>query len=205
MPLTSRPAADLAARVAQRARGIDSFVGRLEVLATEGRLSRTDIERAYTGAFLSFFTLYERSWEDLFFGLLMGRLTLARPVVPLVSIKSESVARNVVKGGSAFITWFPLDHTLNRAPLYLSQGRPYDRITSIQKGQVTKALTIRNALAHESREALRKFHKSLIGQQLLPKSETRPAGYLRGNHAANQTRLNRVMAELTLVFASLCA
>ena len=69
----SRPTNKIAERVAQRARGVDGLVRKLEVLALEGQLNRSDIERAYTGAFLSFFTFYENAWEA-FFGLLMGRL-----------------------------------------------------------------------------------------------------------------------------------
>src|ERR1700683_2664951 len=51
-----RPTGEVADRVARRARGVDAFVRKLEALAVEKRLTRTDIERAYTGAFLTFFT-----------------------------------------------------------------------------------------------------------------------------------------------------
>lgn len=203
--LTSRPAADLAAKVAQRARGINAFVGRMEILAGERRLSRTDIERAYTGAFLSFFTFYERSWEDLFFGLLMKRFTLPTSVQPLVDIRSEQVARKIVRGRTTgYITWFPVEHTIERASLFLSKGKPFDSISGIERGQLQRTLVVRNALAHDSREALRKFDRSVIGQRTLPKSELRPAGYLRGIHAANQSRMNLSMAELTILFTRLC-
>jgi hypothetical protein len=94
----ARPASEIADRVAQRGRGIDSFIRKLEVLHARRELTRLDVERAYAGGFLAFFTSYEKAWEDLFFGLLMGRLTVVPQCVPLVQVRSEVVARRMVHG-----------------------------------------------------------------------------------------------------------
>ena len=206
----ARPTGDIADRVAQRARGIDDFVHKLELLyqnrTTPPRLTRTDMERAYTGAFLSFISFFENSWEDLFFGLLMGRLEHPRAVQPLVSIKSSGVARRVVIGRtSGYIDWLPADRSIERANLYLSQGRPFSDMSATDKGTVKRYMTIRNALAHDSKFAMERFKKEVIQQRALPPAERRPAGYLRGTHAVGQTRMNLAMAEMNLVMRRLCS
>lgn len=203
--MAARPASEIAARVSQRARGADIFVRKLEVLGTEGRLTRSDLERAYGAAFLSFFALYEKAWEDLFFGLLMGRLAVVPSVEPLVAITSEVVARSVVRGRrGGYLDWLPADRAIERSTIFLSRGRPFSNLTDLEKGTVKRYVTIRNALAHDSNHAKRQFRSKVIGQRALPPHERRPAGYLRGLHAGDQTRFNLALAELTVMFGGLC-
>jgi hypothetical protein len=200
-----RPTGDIADRVAQRARGVDTFVRKLETLASERRLTRTDIERAYTGAFLSFFTFYESAWEDLFFGLLMQRLTHPRAVQPLVEIRSENVARAMVRGRpKGYLDWLPADRTVERAGIYLGSGRPFSEMNNADHTTLKRYIAIRNALAHDSTFALASFRRQVIAGRALPPSERRPAGYLRGVHAVGQTRMNLALAELTVIFRRLC-
>lgn len=204
-PLAARPASDISARVSQRARGIDTFVQKLDALGAEGRLTRTDLERAYGAAFLSFFTFYEKAWEDLFLGLLMRRVAVDPAVEPLVEIKSEIVARNVVRGRrDGYLDWLPARRAVDRAEIFLSRGRPFSDLTDGEMSTVKRYVTVRNALAHESSHARRQFRTTVIGQRPLPPHERRPGGYLRGLHTADQTRLNLALAELTVMFNGLC-
>jgi hypothetical protein len=200
----TRPASDIADRVAQRARVVDRFVNKLELLGSRRELTRSDLERAYAGGFLSFFTFYETAWEELFFGLLMGRVTVYPTVNPLVSIKSEVTARRVVYDNRSYADWLPANRTVERASMYLSGGRPFSLLSDVDKGTIKRYFTVRNALAHESRHSLSQFQRSVVGQRVLPKYERRPAGYLRGVHAAGQTRMNLALAELTIIFGRLC-
>jgi hypothetical protein len=184
---------------------VDAFIRKLEALGTEGRLTRLDLERAYGAAFLSFFALYEKAWEDLFFGLLMRRVSVDPPVEPLVAINSEVVARNVVRGRrGGYLEWLPATRTVERATIFLSRGRPFSDLTDAEKSTLKRYVTIRNALAHDSNHAKRQFRETVIGQRTLPPHERRPAGYLRGLHAATQTRLNLALAELTIMLNGLC-
>ena len=206
----ARPTGDIADRVAQRARGIDAFVRKLELLyqnrTTPPRLTRTDLERAYSGAFLSFISFFENAWEDLFFGLLMERLEHPQPVQPLVSIRSAAVARGVVIGEARnYLDWLPASRSVDRAKLYLSQGRPFSDMSNGDKATVKRYMTIRNALAHDSKFAIERFKKEVIQQRALPPAERRPAGYLRGVHAVGQTRMNLALAEMSVVMRRLCS
>ncbi len=201
----SRPASDIAGKLAQRARGIDSFVKKLERLHREGRLTRTDVERAYAGAFLSFFAFYENKWEELFLGVLMSRIDHPRPIEPLVVIRSEAVARKIAQGGARHLDWLPADISVDRAERFLRQGRPFSEMTPNDKKVVMKYMAVRNVLAHESQSAKKRFQKEVLGSGVFPPHERRPAGYLRGAHAVGQTRMNLSLAELTNVFNRLCS
>jgi hypothetical protein len=200
-----RPASSLAADVAQRARGATGYVGRLERLYQAGELSRQDMHRSYGGAYLSFFTLFERSLENLFLGLLMGRLTCSQATRSLVEVRSDVVARRLVAGGRSYADWLPFDHTITRAETFLSGGRPFTDVSSVDRNALKRAHYIRNAVAHESNHSLRQFQRHVIGQQFVPVHELRPAPYLRGAHAAGQSRLDFVLAELVFVFDRMCA
>ena len=200
----ARPASEVADRVAQRGRGIDSFIRRLEALHARRELSRLDVERAYAGGFLAFFTAYEKAWEDLFFGLLMGRLTVVPPCVPLVQVRSEVVARRMVHGDRDYLDWLPIDRTSRRASAYFATSHPFSRLTDGDRSVIKRYVLLRHALAHDSDYSTRQFRRHVIGQRVLPPHERRPAGYLRGPHATGQTRMNLALAELTLVLTRVC-
>jgi len=190
--------------------GIDTFVNKLELIARDTtrvpRLTRTDVERAYTGAFLSFLTYYENAWERLFLGLLVGTTTHPRPVVPLIEVRSAPIARKVVTGrGRGYVDWLPADRSIDLAKIFLRGGRPFTDIPGGDKSILNRYMTVRNALAHDSHYALDKFKRDVIQGHPLPPAECRPAGYLRGSHTIGQTRMNLALSELTLVMRRLCS
>lgn len=201
----ARPASQIADRVAQRARGTDAFVNKLERLYARRSLTRMDLERAYTGGFLSFVGAYEKAWEDRFVGLLMGRLTVSPPARKLVDIHSEVVARSVLLGNRDYLDWLPIDRTVRRAEIYFSSGHPFSLISEADRGLIRRHVYVRHALARDSRYSTRQFQRKVIGQRVLPPHERRPAGYLRGAHAAGQTRMNLALAELTVILGRVCA
>jgi len=139
----ARPASEIVDRVAQRARGIDAFVRKLEGLHARRELNRTDLERAYAGGFLSFFTSYENAWEDLFFGLLMGRLTVDPAAKSLVDIRSEVVARKVVRNDRDYLDWLPIDRTTRRAEVYFSSAHPFSRLSDGDRSVIRRYVYVR--------------------------------------------------------------
>jgi hypothetical protein len=181
-------------------------MSRLERLHTEGRLSRTDVTRAQAGALLAFHTYLERSLERLFLGLVMGRLASSSASGPLVSIKSEVVARSVVSGGRNYVDWLPYEnYTLKRANAFLSAGRPFSTLSGPDYAPFDRLTVIRNAIAHESSYAVAKFRKAFVKGKALPPDQRGAAGYLRGQHRPGVSRFELVMTEVVLAFNKLCA
>lgn len=121
----------------------------------------------------------------------------------LVTIASPQVARNVVNGGKKYVDWLPIDVTKIRAAAFLSSGRPFDEIAGTHKEAFTRMHIIRNAIAHHSNYAHRKFLKSVVGSKSVPAAQRRPGGYLQGRHAPGQTRFEFHVAETLLALRCL--
>lgn len=123
---------------------------------------------------------------------------------PIVRVGSESVARAVVRGGRAYVSWLPIDGTRKRAMTFLSRGAPFTTLTNAEKATLERAHAIRNALAHPGSHALRRFQVEVIGGLAVPPDQKQPDGYLRGQHAVGQTRFEYLLAECDAVFRRLC-
>lgn len=187
------------------ARSSQGYLERLERLHRARKLSQRDVTRAYEGAFLSFYTGLERHLEQLFMGLLMSRVVVSgRPVRSLVTA-SEVTARRIVAGNRAYAEWLPIHHTTRRARSLLSEGRPFDRLSNVDTQVLEQMRIVRNAVAHKSSHANRRFRKEFIDGNGIPPLQRTPAGYLRGQHAAGQTRLAYFMAQGVSTMDRLCA
>jgi hypothetical protein len=200
-----RPSDTVAKTLATRARRIVRFLDKIERMNADGRLSNLDVELAYSGGYLEFHALVENSIEELFLGLLSGRLRSSdRSVNSLVVVKSDRTARSIVHGAGRYLDWLPYSrYTVPRAQAYFSSGRPFTRLSKSDLQAFEHSAYIRNALAHQSRAAQRTFEANLIsGKNLLPQ-EHKPARYLRGTHTRNQTRMSYMLAWLVSVMVTL--
>lgn len=199
-----RPGTDHFAGFARDVQGQNAYVRRMEVALDNGDLRRSDIVRVYEGAFLLFHTSLERSLEELFMGVLMRRIVVTGAGIrPLVDIRSEVVARRAVCGERKYVDWLPYDMTRRRARAFLAGGKPFDRPTGLDEAAFRRASVLRNAIAHGGAHSMRAFRNTF---QLdgLPAAQQRPAGFLRGRHAAGQTRFEFTLAECSRVLDRLC-
>lgn len=203
--MAARHAKEIADSLRKSARSSEGFLRRLESLHREGQLSERDVTRAYEGAFLSYYTGLERHLEKLFMGLLMSRLTVTgRPPRSLVQTASDVTAYRIVAGDRSFADWLPFHHTKKRARKWLSGGRPFDRLSKSDIQVLEQMRIVRNAIAHKSSYSNRLFRREFVDGLGLPPSQRTPAGYLRGQHAAGQTRLEYFMAYGVNVMDRLC-
>lgn len=202
----TQPVNRVAAEVASRAKGLRDYVGRMERLFVAGALSLPDLHRVHAGAFISFHTYLERSLERTFLGLLMYRLTSSdRLVRPLVEIKSETVAHAIVRGGQNYVDWLPYErHTMKRAKAFFSGGRPFADLGAAERRALQRTTTMRNAIAHESSQSLRQFKNTFVVGKTLPPDQQKPTGYLQGQHAIGQSRLDYMFSDAVNAMRVLC-
>jgi hypothetical protein len=123
----------------------------------------------------------------------------------LVKIADNRVAHGIIGGDRAYVDWLPLHKTKKRAAIYLSRGKPFDRLESVDIQVFERMQIIRNVVAHRSSHAKKSFKRVLIDGQGIPPREQSPAGYLRGNHAPDQSRLSYLMAQGVDTLDRLCA
>lgn len=173
-----------------------------EVLYSNKVLPRYQIELAYTALYLDSVVSFERFIENLFVGYLSRRFRLPTGAHVRASIKSDAVARDVVLGGNSYVDWLPYDrYTLRRAKAFFRNGVPFSSLTKSDLKILQEVLTIRNAIAHKSKHALRMFEKDVVGELALVGRERTPAGYLRSAFRAApvQTRYENLMFELSTI------
>ena len=191
-------------RFLERVKSLDRYVQRIESLYGSGLMTQQDAERAYRGAYLEFHIGLEQAIETLFLGLLRGSLrSRSHRVHPRISVKSHRVASDVVRGANRFVDWLPYERTLQRAEVFFRGGRPFTSLTGQEKKELEDSTAIRNALAHESSAALKRFRTALVDGRNLPSRQHGPSGYLRGQHRAGQTRMNYRLAAGALVLQKL--
>ena len=193
----TRSTADVIDRVRAKAVSTARYLRRIDMVCSDGKITRLDAEQAYRGAFLSFHSHVENTIEYLFIGLLRGRVNhRLGSVRALVSIPSDAVATRVVFGGRRYADWLPYNqHTYDRSKLYFASGKPFTLLDKPARRALDDLTVLRNALAHESSQAIRRFREEFTNGKALPPDQRRPAGYLRGFHAVGQTRFEFLMAQ----------
>jgi hypothetical protein len=198
------PATEVSNALAGRARTITLHVRRLDKAHQNGTLGTGDLDFAYAGAFLAWCTSLESSLEKLFIGVLMKRYEISASVRPLVEIRSDKVARAVVRGDRNYVDWLPFSLTTRRAKAFLSSGLPFAALGQPHLGALERTSKVRNAIAHDSSHAQRVFRAEFIDGQNLPSWQHRPGGFLRGQHAGPQLRLHFLMSEGLSAITALC-
>lgn len=194
--------ATVADAVARRARWLNWYALRLE----RHGLSTRDLNQVYAGAFISFHMFLERSIEELFLGTLVGAIDYGRPeIVPLATFSSLQSARQIVYGsGRRYADWLPYGLTNTRAKTFLRNGKPFTDLVKGDQDALDRLGVLRNAMSHESIHAMTRFTAEFVNGRVLPPDQKRPAGYLRGMHAARQTRLEFLFTEAVAVMRRLC-
>ena len=180
---------------------------KMETFMSKGIIVRRDIEQIYKGLYLEAFCSFERFIEDLFIGLLVGRLAHTSPqVIPRVTFKSDIIARDVVLGGKRYVDWLPYDHMAERARAFFRNGLPFTSLQSYDVQTIAQICYMRNALTHRSSYAKKIFERKVIGTIPIAPRERNPEGFLRSKFriAPAQTRYESIIIEMANIATKLC-
>ena len=188
-------------------KGLEQTRKKLEDLFSNGPLVLRDIEEVYAALFLDVMVSFEGMIEELFIGLLAGKIHSRYSDVNVrVKIQSRIVARDVVLQGRKFLNWLPYDRTITIANVFFTAGRPFTFITEDEKKHIAKCLTIRHAIAHQSQHAISKFKKEILQGLSLTPRDRRPKSFLRAQFSANPPTNNyhRLVSDLLKIARKLC-
>lgn len=204
MPKSS---AELLDSFKRKLRVLENTRKKQEALLSNGQLVRRDIEEVYAALFLGLVVSFEGLIEELFIGLLSGKVRSRRPKVNVrVKTQSDRVAREVVLQGRKFFDWLPYERTINIANVFFTGGRPFTLITQNEQNHIDKCLTIRHAIAHQSRHAVNKFKKEVLENLPLTPRDKRPKSFLRAQFSANPPTIyyEQLVSELFKIASKLC-
>lgn len=192
-----------------RLNSLDMTRRKMETLLRRGVIVHRDIEQVYEGLFMSSTTALENWIENLFIGLIVGRIKHPSPlVVPRVSIKSDRIAREVTFGGRRYLDWLPYaKYTEKRAMAFFRNGLPFAILDKNDKRHMEELCIVRNAIAHKSSYSIGIFEKDVIGSTPLTRRERTPAGFLRSIFRINpsQTRYENLITEMVSTVKKLCS
>ncbi len=109
-------------------------------------------------------------------------------------------------GGRAYVDWLPYHFTDKRADAFFRGGCPFSNLEKAEKRMLERMITIRHAVAHQSRSALNKFEKEVIGATPLLRAERTPAGFLRSvfRTAPPQTQYEEIAGTCAMLARKLC-
>ena len=179
----------------------------MEALFANRNIVTRDIHQVYAGLYLEAITSFEQLIEQLFIGLLSGRIALnGQTSTPLVSFRSARAVRPILFQNRAYLDWLPYSQTERRANDFFRNGLPFSSLDHRDKDLIQQCIYTRNAIAHKSTHSLEMFRKHVLGTQNLMAKERRPIGYLRSIFRASpqQNRYEHFIQGMASVAAKLC-
>jgi len=189
-----------------RLRSLEFTRRKSDILFSSGSITRRDIEQIYQGLFLESVAAFESFIEELFLGLLTGRVNpRSTRTSPKVIFTSRSTAMPIVFAGR-FYDWLPYSRTSERAKHFFKNGHPFSVLTSIDINKTDEFRFIRNAIAHKSDHAKKSFEKLVIGPTALLPRERRVGAYLVGHFRSSppQTRYENLIIDMAEIFEKIC-
>jgi hypothetical protein len=186
---------------------LDGTRRRLESLHNQIRISRADVERLYSGLYVSAVTTFEGFLEELFVGIVTGKILFpARKVRSKLQFRSSPEAISIICGERNYVDWLPYQETLKRAMAYLNGGRPFSNLEQPEQQKLVAIHQIRNAIAHASDYAMGIFEKKIIANHVLLPRERTPAAFLRTPIGApgGPTRFEAYLGDLSQCAQQLC-
>lgn len=130
---------------------------------------KKDKEKAYEWLFLYSVTIFENYIEEIFLWILKSKFSakkwswiiLNKDIIFSKSINDSNIKKIVLweKGGS-YLDWLPYDKTKNRAKRFFINWKPFSDITGSKKDILEEIITIRNYIAHKSKESKIKFYSN---------------------------------------------
>ena len=176
---------------------------RMENLYRDSRVNETDMDSVYEALFLRAVTGFESFLEDLFLAILEERIVYPKNRVRLkMTVGSRKALLEILLQGSKYMNWLPFNNTVERATIYLRDGKPFSELNDGDRSMIKTITLIRHAIAHKSSHAMDQFNKIIVSMALLQR-ERKPAGFLRSKSGA-RTRFEIYLGELGRLAADLC-
>jgi hypothetical protein len=179
---------------------------KVELLFSNGDLTRKETEQIYGTLFLNAFIKFEDFIEEIFLGLVTGKIKSPK-VKPKVKITNRRIAREIVFSGKGYVDWFPYkDQTEKLAKVFFKNGLPFTILDSRDSPILKRLCYIRNALAHKSKYSLDLFEDKVLSSVPHIQREKYPAAFLRSYFRVSpaQTRFELYIIEMINVAIKLC-
>jgi hypothetical protein len=136
-------------------------------------------EAGVEAAFLQMFKSWESLLEECTVSYLCGRLRCDGTIIKCDAvIRSEELARSLLYQDRAFVEWTDIDRVVERWSKMFSANNLLEGAVRGAKAELRQLTTVRNAIAHASPSAEKKFTKLIRDQFGGARKLRRPASFL---------------------------
>jgi hypothetical protein len=161
---------------------------RVDSMMSKGRITPTECDLIYESVFLTSIARFEGLLNDVMGEFVCGPPSNKTGYYVMISPRTRSAFREVLTGGRAYIDLMPYKECVDIARRFLHEGKPYSDIQDSDRSILAQAMFVRNAIAHRSDLAMKRFRKDVSGVDQLPLHRQFPGPYLRRNFRANPTQ-----------------
>lgn len=158
---------------------------RIEALLAKEALGIRDCELIYESAFLNAVARFEGLLNNLLEEFVCGSKSIRKEHYRLVSARSRTIYRKVLTRGRPYVEMMPFDKSLEIAERFLNAGKPFADVDLADRNILRQAMLIRNAIAHRSDAAMRRFRQDVNGVEVLPSHRQFPGTFLRRTYRAS--------------------
>lgn len=171
---------DQVERFNRRVMGFHTRCIRIEREFIRRRLKITDVELVYCSGFLSIYSQWEALLEEILYEVVCGN-TSKRPGNYRHAIfrSRRHFEKVLLFPEKAYLSIHDLKRAESLAALFVNNGRPISAVTQRNRTLLEQATRIRNAIAHDSSVAKKKFREGVPGVSALPRPKRTPGAFLR--------------------------
>ena len=168
-------------------------------------IANRDIDVFYEGMFLKVVTTFEAFVEELFVGLLYNKYSLpTRKKVQKVVFDNKKMAINYLLFNNKYLNLLPYQKLSENHKVFYNENNPFNILTKSQKSILTDIFVIRNAMAHNSLTANKKFKDFLASKHPSLTSIDNPSNFLQSLNNPNQTMFDVYVIELNGIANAFC-
>ena len=144
------------------------------------KLRIIDVELLYSSCFASVFSQWEVFLEDVLLETVCGTKSRKRGNARYVVFQSKERFRGVIlPEGVSYLSMATVEKAEALASRFVQEGRPISRVSPQNRTYIGHAVLIRNAIAHDSGAAKKKFKEKVPGVRALPSGKQQPGSFLR--------------------------
>lgn len=183
----------------------------LQAQATSGMVHIIDVDLVFESSLLAALGSFEGCLETLLERFVCGTPS-SRPSVhsPLITVRSKSDFRVVLLRGKNYINYAPYSECIKHARHFLRDGRPFTDPSVVSAGDqdtLRELQLTRNAIAHKTDDAMKKFRKNVPAAQSIPSHLRSPGRFLRTTYRSSprQTHIEHYAGVLMRVPSQLLA
>jgi hypothetical protein len=161
----------------------------MEVQQHSSRVGVTDVELVYASSFLSICCQWEGLLESSLLEVVVGSPSAKPGRGRLATFRGRRHLRDVLLyPNKDYIGLETLKRAIGLATLFVPNGKPFSEVSEANQTYLHQAVVVRNAIAHQSDFAIKKFRASVPGVASLPTSKRTPGAFLRHEFRQDPTQ-----------------